>query len=88
MLPDSTVRVLFFAKAREFVGISEASLTVPSSVRDEKGLRDFIFSTFSLLRPLEQSTILAINEVYLHPGASVDLKQGDEIAVIPPISGG
>ena len=35
-----------------------------------------------------ESIVLAVNEEYIEPGEKVDLKAGDEVAFIPPISGG
>lgn len=47
-----------------------------------------IFSTFPKLRVLQHSAVVAVNEVYVEAGAKVTLRPGDEVAFIPPISGG
>jgi molybdopterin converting factor small subunit len=36
----------------------------------------------------EDTLTLALNEEYLLPGQCLPLKEGDTIALIPPISGG
>lgn len=36
----------------------------------------------------EESLTLALNEEYVPSGEVIDLKNGDTIALIPPISGG
>lgn len=88
MLPSITVRVLFFAKARELVGKTEASLVIPNEAQDETTLKEFMLKSFPEISSLRKCSIIAINEHYLEPGTSIELKEGDEIAVIPPISGG
>lgn len=44
-------------------------------------------NSFSL-SSIEDSVILAVNEEYITPDQTVQLKPGEEVAVIPPISGG
>jgi molybdopterin converting factor small subunit len=36
----------------------------------------------------EETVALAVNEEYVQEGEDLTLKQGDTVAVIPPISGG
>ena len=43
---------------------------------------------FDRLAAIKDNLVLAHNEEYLDTEAQVILKAGDEIAVIPPISGG
>lgn len=88
MRPEITVRLLLFAKARELAGASEASLQVPVVFRDVEELKEVIFSTFPKLQVLQHSAVVAVNEVYVEAGAEVTLRPGDEVAFIPPISGG
>lgn len=42
---------------------------------------------FSLL-PIKDTVVLALNQDYIEHNTQINLKPGDEIAVIPPISGG
>ena len=44
-------------------------------------------NSFSL-SSIEDSVILAVNQEYITPDQTVQLKPGVEVAVIPPISGG
>lgn len=88
MRPEIAVRLLLFAKARELAGASEVSLQVPVVFRDVEELKQTIFSTFPKLRVLQHSAVVAVNEVYVEAGAEVTLRPGDEVAFIPPISGG
>ena len=40
------------------------------------------------LEELHNSFVFSLNQEYLAPGEEQPLKAGDEVAVIPPISGG
>lgn len=83
------MNILFFAKSRELVGIQEAKVKVHSSstVFD---LRQDIVDHFPSLKSIENNFLIALNEEYLEPEAKdiITLKSGDELAIIPPISGG
>jgi len=43
---------------------------------------------YTSLSSIEDSVILAVNQEYITPDQTVQLKPGEEVAVIPPISGG
>ncbi|XP_077509609.1 molybdenum cofactor synthesis 2A [Amblyomma americanum] len=88
MRPEVPVRLLLFAKARELVGASEASLVAPAVLRDVEELKQVIFSVYPKLSVLQHSAVIAVNESYLESGVEVTLQLGDEVAFIPPISGG
>ena len=82
------VRVVFFAKARELVGTSESRLTLPSQLSFAE-LKSALLKQFNDLEIISQSFILAVNQEYvLEEETNVVLHSGDEVAVIPPISGG
>ena len=51
-------------------------------------LRLAIATQFSKLSSLAPTITLALNQEYLSPGEEAPLKNGDEVALIPPISGG
>lgn len=98
------VRVLFFAKAREFAGINKgeedslinprnlislilADLSLPQELKASE-LLTFICAEFNL-ENFKNNLILALNKDYVETDDEpVFLKEGDELAVIPPISGG
>jgi len=80
------VEVIFFAKARELVGYSSRPLKVnPSTTLT--ALKSLIKAAFPPLEKLGDAFIVALNEDYLESD-NITLSQGDEIAIIPPISGG
>lgn len=84
------VKVLFFAKAREVVGKSEVDLSV--NCDHSFTLNTFIEvlgNSYPELRELRNNFIIAHNQVYIIDGdENLILNDNDEIAVIPPISGG
>jgi molybdopterin synthase catalytic subunit len=80
------IQVLFFAKAKELSGKKESQLLIPSTTSYDN-LLDEIVKKFSL-EPIRDHLILAINEEYATSGSEVQLKEGDQVAVIPPLSGG
>lgn len=79
------VKVLFFASAKEVSGKSEDSLQVKSKLSYEE-LKALICDKFSL-EVIRNNFILALNQDYIEAGPLV-LKNNDELAVIPPLSGG
>ena len=77
--------VRFFALYRERAGCSVAQVPVPegSTVADlVVALREL----FPRLAPPEVNIVVAVNEEYAEPETL--LQAGDEICLIPPVSGG
>jgi len=84
------IKVLFFAKSRELVGKAESYASFPSSATGTQ-LLEHIVKRFPSLVIIQHNILLALNEVYLDVrdnSTTITLKAGDEVAVIPPISGG
>ncbi len=79
------VKVRLFAGLREFVGQSEipVSLAEGATIGD---LGDRIGLDYPKLGPLLSGLAWAVNEEYR--SRDYRLRDGDEIALIPPISGG
>src|ERR1041385_2486781 len=79
------VRVLFFGAARDVVENNpmeislEAPATVASAFRNLK-------ARFSMLERFGRSLLFAVNQEYATP--DTQLKENDELAVFPPVSGG
>lgn len=80
------VKILFFAKAKELAGTSETNLSVEESILYEDLLK-ILVETYSL-DDIKNNIILAVNTEYREATETILLKTGDEIALIPPISGG
>jgi len=85
-----TIEVLFFASAREAVGRSKIDLEVETDC-DTLKLRRILADRYPRLASMvldEESLTLALNEEYVQQGEVKKLKEGDTVALIPPISGG
>ncbi|HUL44220.1 MAG TPA: MoaD/ThiS family protein [Bacteroidota bacterium] len=79
------VRVLFFAIAHDLTGTREYSLELENAATVETAI-DILIRKFPALRQIDQSMKIAVNKEYA--GRSVELQPDDEIACLPPVSGG
>lgn len=80
------VKLIFFAKAREIVGKNHIIIEVNSTI-SYKDLLKTVVDRFAL-GDIEKSIILCVNEEYCSASDTLHLSKGDEIAIIPPLSGG
>lgn len=79
------MKILFFAQARQATLCSEFDLPV-SAPLDTAELWNRLETRFPSLKPLRRSTRLARNCVYASPDEI--FHDPDEVALIPPVSGG
>jgi molybdopterin synthase catalytic subunit len=79
------IRVLFFGVLRDVVGLREDSIEVPSGGRLESVFEHYA-SLAPRLREMAASVVLALNQEFSSPSAA--LQDGDEVAFLPPVSGG
>jgi molybdopterin converting factor small subunit len=82
---SSTLRVLFFGPVRTQLETSAIDLACAGQLSADE-LWSLLFSRFAELKPWRPSIRLARNGEFLAPGAT--FHPGDEIALIPPVSGG
>ena len=78
-----TVRVLFFAYLRERCGVREVTMQLPEGATVEDLWRGLV-ARYDRLLP--EAPRFAVNRLYVdkeHP-----LHDNDELALIPPVSGG
>lgn len=84
--------ILLFARARELVGTSSVSITIDTSESTTTlaAVRVALISAYPALVPLlsSASTLLALNASYVESEETSAVSSTDEIAVIPPVSGG
>jgi molybdopterin converting factor small subunit len=79
------VRVKVFGPLRDIVGGEQFALRVPSPYSGET-VFNALSDQYPRLQPWRASVRLAVNLTYA--GFDSPLKNGDEIALIPPVSGG
>lgn len=80
-----TVRVLLFSVLRERLGASQIDVSLERGC-NTKDLLQKLIETHPDVRSYAAVTRLAVNEEYVE--SSVDLIDGDEVALITPVSGG
>lgn len=78
------MRILFFAHLKELTGCAEAELDCDGV--DADGLWRALLHRFPQLAPCRPTVRLARNAQYAPPGTRFE--PGDEVALIPPVSGG
>jgi sulfur-carrier protein len=81
----ATVTVKLFAAYQEAYGKPEVILEVPSDMTVEK-VGDRIRAPFPALHPLAAITRYGLNLAFVEPNTLV--QDGDEVVLIPPVSGG
>ena len=79
-----TVRVLLFASYADALGASEVNVDVPSGAR----VSDVLSRIKSLAagKRVADKPLVAVNKRYAQPDQQ--LKETDEVAIIPPVAGG
>jgi molybdopterin converting factor subunit 1 len=79
------VKVLFFGAARDTVGRTEVALSLKGNSTGANAFEQ-VLEAFPDLRRFGRSLLFAVNQEY----APMDreIREGDELAVFPPVSGG
>ena len=84
-MPSMTVRLLFFAVLRDIAGSDRRDLSLPEGTTP-RDVWQSLRTEFAKLAPYTQPPMTAVNESYADP--DVALRDGDELAFIPPVAGG
>ena len=83
------MKLLYFAWLRARIGHAEEELELPAEVRDVAGLLQWLRTRgpryAEALRDLSVIRV-AVNQDYVGPGHRV--RDGDEVALFPPVTGG
>ena len=83
-----SVTVLLFASAREAAGVESTQVELQGGMISSQDLLRDLVSQFPGLESVLKSCVIALNQEYLEQGSSTQIKRGDEVAIIPPLSGG
>jgi len=79
------VAVKLFAAARDLAGHGEVEIELPPGA-DVAELRQALAAKLPPLAPLAVRSLVAVNAEYASD--STPVAEGDELALIPPVSGG
>jgi molybdopterin converting factor subunit 1 len=79
------VRTKFFAAIKDIVGIPEADLELPEGITAGDLFRQYCGRHAALSR-YANNTMISVNLEFVPP--ETRLHEGDEVAFIPPVSGG
>jgi MoaE-MoaD fusion protein len=79
------VKLLFFATLKDIVGASHLQLDLPAGATINE-LLSRLEATYPRFKGYRPVLLTAINEEYVDRNTSI--KEGDEVAIFPPVSGG
>ena len=79
------VRVKFFAGPREVMGTGEIELEIPAGATVGEFL-ELLTGKYPILQEYARFITVAVNRTYA--AAETELRDGDEVACLPPVGGG
>ena len=83
------MHVLYFAWVREKAGLAEEEVTPPDNVTDVAALRSWLRARGGgPAEALADLSLLRIAVNHEHAGLGQPVRQNDEVAFFPPITGG
>lgn len=80
-----SIRVLFFATIADLTGMRQLELDAPAGT-DAASLYERLARDFPALEAVRSSVLCAVNAEFARPDTPV--RDGDEVALFPPVSGG
>ena len=81
------IKVKFFAMLKGKIGKEEVNLTVPANISLDK-LKDILKNEFPAIAEFieRKSIMISVNQEFADK--NIIIKDGDEVALLPPFSGG
>ncbi|UCC92324.1 MAG: molybdopterin converting factor subunit 1 [Thermoplasmata archaeon] len=79
------IRVRYFAAHKEITGVPEETVSVPEGTTVD-GLMEAVMALHPELEPIRRDTMVSVNRGVGSGG--IVLKEGDDVALFPPIQGG
>jgi molybdopterin converting factor subunit 1 len=76
------VRALFFAQYRDFAGVDELAVALPAGAT----AGDLVVRVRDAAARIPERPVVAVNMEYAP--LATELRDGDEVAFIPPVAGG
>lgn len=83
------VTLLYFARLRESLGLSSEQLDLPSQVTDLRSLVEWLSqrgTDWQQALTAGSAVRMAVNQTMANPDTAI--RDGDEIAFFPPVTGG
>ncbi|HVK99933.1 MAG TPA: molybdopterin converting factor subunit 1 [Dongiaceae bacterium] len=82
------IKVLFFARIRDQIGLSELTTELPEDVHDLSDFTRALIQANPSFEPAltERNVLTAVNQEMASPSTTIE--DGDEIAYFPPVTGG
>lgn len=81
-----SVKILYFASLKEALGMAGESITLPSGVATVGQLRDWLIAQGRDKLASAKNLRCAVNQDMA--GLDAPVREGDEIAFFPPVTGG
>jgi molybdopterin converting factor subunit 1 len=79
------IKIMFFSSVKDELGMRELEMSLPQDAKVADVLAH-LKRDFERLAPILERSCLAVNGEYAT--AEAGLHEGDEVAVLPPVSGG
>ncbi len=80
------VRVLFFSVLRDITGVGEIVLELPADARTADDLLRVLYDRWPKLAEWDAALLIAIDQTYAR--RAEELRDGAEVAIMPPVQGG
>ena len=81
-----SVRILYFAGLKEALGMAGETVDLPAGVTSVGALRDWLLGQGRAALGTAKNLRCAVNQDMAGPDAAI--RDGDEIAFFPPVTGG